>query len=49
MKYISDNKEEDMKKSIDFYIESRPTLLKAMDLERSATSEMYNKLSYKGD
>jgi hypothetical protein len=49
MKYISDKTENQMKRSIDFYIDQRPTLLKAMELERKAGQEFYDKLNYKGD
>jgi hypothetical protein len=46
---ISDATEEAMKRSIDFYIHQRPTLLKAVELERKAGEEFYDKLNYKGD
>ena len=49
LKMISDVTEEAMKRSIDFYIHQRPTLLKARELEVKATEEFYETLDYKGD
>ena len=49
LKMISDVTEEAMKRSIDFYIHHRPTLLKAKELEVKATEEFYETLDYKGD
>ena len=46
---ISSEKHSDIKELISYYIDMRPTLLKAVELERSAHKEFYNKLNYKGD
>ena len=49
MKMISEHTEEGMKRRIDRYIHQRPTMLKAVELERKATQEFYDNLEYKGD
>ena len=48
-KMISSKTEREMKQQIDNYINLRPTLLKAVELERKATQSFYDKLKYKGD
>lgn len=48
-KYISSKTEDEMKQQIDNYIDLRPTLLKAVEKERVAVQDFYEKLKYKGD
>jgi len=49
LKMISEHTEEGMERRIDRYIHQRPTMLKAVELERKATQEFYDNLEYKGD
>jgi len=49
LEVISEVKEVDLKKSIDFYMDNNDLLLESLQRKQLATAKFYKTLNYKGD